>query len=332
MDKIQIVNVLLTRRCNLRCEYCNIVKDYKDKPKEYPNMKYYYNNELTPKEWINIIERIRINNQNTFFIFYGGEPFLYNGLEDILKYCNNNGCNYTVITNNTDQIQKRLEEIYKNTGQYKGLTSSVDPLILKDDDGSDIWKKSYLGFQRLIKYKELGIAKDVVSEITITKDTIQYTYELVKKLSQHNIYSSITCIDDKKSEYYDFSSISDKSLLIDKNDIIKNELQKIIDNKTLLVHIPELLMKLYDILPSNMYCEIYKNVHNITLDSDGSVRLCLRIKGVEKIKVEQLICDTGKINELYRHKMKKDYIHHCLGCNWTCIKMSEMFSNSIINH
>jgi len=49
---IQIANVLLTRRCNLRCDYCYLVQDYQGKPKEYPDMKYYRDNEKSAQDWI----------------------------------------------------------------------------------------------------------------------------------------------------------------------------------------------------------------------------------------------------------------------------------------
>ena len=38
MDTIQIANILLTRRCNLRCDYCSIVRDYAKMPFEYPKI------------------------------------------------------------------------------------------------------------------------------------------------------------------------------------------------------------------------------------------------------------------------------------------------------
>ena len=334
MDKIQIVNVLLTRRCNLKCEYCSIVRNYSDKPEQYPDISYYHKNEISFDKWIEIIERIKSNNKNVFFIFYGGEPFLYKGLENILRHCNIQNINYTVITNNTDYVQPEIFRIYKSLGPYSGFTSSVDPIILKNDDGSHIWKKSFLGFERLSKILKDGIAKDVVAEVTITKDTIKDAYNLIKRLSENGIYSSITCIDDKKSCYYDFSTVEDKNLLIQKDQIIYDEFQKIINDKTLLIHIPELLMELYKILPSNMKCDIYKDVHNLCLDSDRTIRLCLRIRGIEtpKLKLDQIIDKDGKIQKQFKNSLKHDYNKYCKSCNHTCLLMSKMFSNSILNH
>lgn len=334
MDTIQIVNVLLTRRCNLKCEYCSIVRNYIDKPKEYPDISYYHKNEISFDKWIEIISRIRVNNKDAFFIFYGGEPFLYRGLENILRHCNNQNINYTVITNNTDHVQDEIFRIYKSLGPYSGFTSSVDPIILKNDNKSHIWKKSFLGFKRLSKILKDGISKDVVAEITITKDTIKDTYNLVKRLSENGIYSSITCIDDKKTCFYDFSTIKDQNCLVQKNQEIYNEFQKIIFDKSLLVHIPELLMKLYENLPSNMKCDIYKDVHNLCIDSDGSFRLCLRVRGISspKLNIDEIIDKQGQIQKKFKNSLKHDYNKYCKGCNHTCLLMSEMFSTKIINH
>ena len=334
MDTVQIVNVLLTRRCNLKCSYCSIVRNYLDKPEEYPDMSYYRKNELTSDQWISIIDRIGSNNPNAFFIFYGGEPFLYSGLQDVLRYCNIQNINYTVITNNTDYVQSEIFRIYKSLGPYYGFTSSVDPIILKNNDGSHIWEKSFLGFERLSRIKKDNIAKDVVAEVTITKDTLKDTYNLIKRLSENGIYSSVTCIDDKKNKYYDFSTIEDRKLLIQKNQTVYKEFHKIYSDKSLLVHIPELLLELFDILPSNMKCDIYKDYHNMCLDADGSVRLCLRIKGTKtpKLKLDQVIDKNGFVTEEFKESLKKDYNNYCCGCNHTCLLMSKMFSNSIINH
>ena len=85
--KINIANHLITRRCNLSCEYCHLIRDYDNMPKCYHKINHFANNELYAIQWIDIIKKLVNNNPQVFLILYGGEPFLYDGLRDIVKYC-----------------------------------------------------------------------------------------------------------------------------------------------------------------------------------------------------------------------------------------------------
>ena len=336
---IQIANILLTRRCNLRCHYCNIVRDYLSKPEEYPDMKYYINNELHYTEWIKIFDALYENNPNIFFILYGGEPLLYNDLDKIITHMKNNGYNHTIISNNTKIIREKIKDLIDKVGPLPGFTASVDPelclyldqLALRDDDSI---RKTISGFEHLKYLKENDLAEDVVAEITVSKDNIQYLYRTVQILTKHNIYSSITTIDSQKSRYYDFSAVttSDDAVLKDIN--TRLIFDKIISDKSLLVHMPQLLNNLYDILPCEMKCNIADDVHNVCIDSDGTFRLCLRIKGcnVSKIKVCDAIDENGNLRPNAIEAMKMDYDNYCLGCNHTCLLMSSYYSNQIITH
>jgi len=82
-DKIQIVNFLLTRRCNLQCSYCGIARNINNR------LVKFYKNEVNTKRIIKFLENLKKHNPNAFVIWYGGEPLLRNDLSEIIKYCNN---------------------------------------------------------------------------------------------------------------------------------------------------------------------------------------------------------------------------------------------------
>lgn len=339
MDSVHIANILLTRRCNLKCDYCNIVKNYSDMPISYPPMKHYVKNEASGGQWIRIIKRLCKNNPNIFLILYGGEPFLYEDLGMILDFCNKNNIAYTVISNNTDQVQERIFALYEELGPYRGFTSSVDPIILAEGNQSgDICAKSRSGLGRLAYMKDRGMADDVVAEITVTKESLSYLYDVVYELSCRGIYSSITVIDEQKSPYYDFSNVlPDQGVMVEKDSGIRAQFDKILNRRKsdrLKIHIPDLLNKLYDVLPSNMFCDIYKDIHNVTIDSDGLFRLCLRVKGVSSptLELDQVISEDGKIQPKFKEVQQLDYQNYCKGCNHTCLLMSGIFNDSIISH
>jgi hypothetical protein len=144
-DKVQIANILLTRRCNLSCSYCNLVRNYPGIPKEYTDMRQYTADELTGEEWIDIFKRLVKNNKDVFFVIYGGEPFVYEDLWKIIKYCNENNVYYTVISNNTDYVQDKIKAVYEKCGQYRGFTSSVDPVVDEDDESQVEFSNSEKG-------------------------------------------------------------------------------------------------------------------------------------------------------------------------------------------
>ncbi len=98
-----IVNWLLTRRCNLSCNYCNIVKDYVTSP--YKSVFEYKENSLSDNK--KIIDHIMFINKNAFFILYGGEPTLYYELPELIDYMNEKNCNYTIISNMTGIVRKK---------------------------------------------------------------------------------------------------------------------------------------------------------------------------------------------------------------------------------
>lgn len=331
MDTIQIVSWILTRKCNLKCSYCSVTRNYKGIPDEYPKMNHYFKNEMSTEYVIDILGRLKLHNPDCFHIFYGGEPLLRTDLPEIIQFCNDNDIHYTIITNNSDEVQPMLDHLLSNTSHITGLTSSVDPLVVTSDSNGDRYKKCIAGFNRLVEYK--GIIKDLVAEITVDNRNIEHLYDLVAMLTNMGINSDITFIDIAKTPYYDFSNVTDISMLVENNDIVKHEIQRIIDDR-LDVHMAATLLPIIiKDLPSEMDCELEKDVHNMTVDADGTVRLCLRLRGVStpRISADSYIFKNGRLNPMLKENITKDKSKYCRGCNWTCIRMSQLLSKQSDN-
>jgi len=294
-DQIQIISWLLTRRCNLKCSYCGIVKDYDDEPISYPKMKHYHKQEMTTEYVIKTLEKIKKHNPDAFHLFYGGEPLLRKDLAEIINYCNKEDIHYTIITNNSDAVQPMIKELLDKVDYIQGLTSSVDPLILDDDSetDNDRYKKCVAGIERLQKYK--GKINDLVAEITVDNTNIDHLYNLVKMLTDMGINSDITTVDIKKNQYYDFSNVEDKSLLVQKTQKVKDIFQKIIDDK-LDVHMAD----------------------------------TLRIRGImtPNMKAYDAFFSDNKLHPSYKEFIQIDKRNYCQGCCWSCIEMSKMISES----
>jgi MoaA/NifB/PqqE/SkfB family radical SAM enzyme len=331
MNKIRIINWLLTRRCNLECDYCAIIRNYKYKPSEYPDMEYYFKNEMSTEYIKDTLNLIKEHNPEAFHIWYGGEPLLRKDLPEIINFCNYNNIHYTIISNNTPQIQPLIKRLFDKTDYIQGFTSSVDPVLDSSEVSEDRILKSIEGFKQLIEIKKQGQIKDVVAEITVMKHNVKYLYNLVEKLSENGINSDITFIDIAKNPYYDFSNIYDSTQLVSKEEA-KESINMLLESN-FDIHMKEkLLPKIYDSLPSDMDCGIEKNLHNISIDADGSVRLCLRIRGVvtpKNIMARELFCKDNiyEITQHTRMSIIEDKKRYCKLCNHTCHLMSQIINS-----
>ena len=332
MDKIRIVNWLLTRRCNLDCDYCAIVKNYLGHPKEYPNIAHYIKNEMPIDVVIDGLKKFKKHNPNAFHIFYGGEPMLRKDLPIIINFCNKEDIHYTIISNNTPEIQPMIKRLFEQTDYVAGFTSSVDPIFNEIGVNSDRVKKSIEGLQRLKEIQERGDVKDVVAEITVMNHNQHLLYQLVSELSAHDIYSDITFVDIAKSRFYDFSNVWDEGALVSPTFELATTFRNMMMDSNLLIHMKDILLpQMFDTLPSNMDCELDKAVHNVTVDADGSIRLCLRIRGVytsDVMTVKNIFDEDGNLKPYLLKCIQYDKEVFCRGCNHSCLLMSKYINNT----
>lgn len=333
--KINIANFILTRKCNLHCDYCRMSGDidYIVKPREYPDGKDYFKNEKDVSFWISISDKLYEQNKDVFIILYGGEPLLYPDLDKLVKHLNDKGIAYTIISNCTEEVQPKIIKLFEKVGKLTGFTASVDPgfWLEKDDDEA---KKSRAGVDFLQKVVELGISDDPVAEITVDNNNIQYLEETVKKLDEMGICSDVTVLCPARTNYYDFSSITDESNLV-KPDIKTKEIFFGLVESDYNIHMKQtLLPKIFEILPAELFCEMPKNLDNITIDADGNLRLCLRIRGrgVPNYSAEEFFSEDSKLKDEIFENYRLDYSTLCNGCSWTCKLMSTLEIKDVLNH
>jgi len=311
MINIKIFNWFITRRCNLSCDYCRITKNYKYMPLSYPSIEEYYKNEMALDYIINCLEKIKNLFPNSFHIFYGGEPFIRDDIIEIISFCNKNNINYTIITNNSNGVQKNIESVLKKE-YILSLT------IFSDIQG----KKSEEGLKNVLKNRKR--IKEISAEIVVRKENINFLEEIIELNTKHEILSDITFLDVSKTRFYDFSDVVENSSLIFPSREVFLLLDKIFKRNDLMILYknPVFLENLKKILPSRMDCNI-NDLFNISIDSDGKIRLCNRIRGVfsPKISILNLLKDQNFNVLLDNSKSDKDLL--CKKCNWTCMIMSE---------
>jgi len=344
---LKIANLFLTRRCNLTCPYCKLAGGnfalYRYPVDEYKHKSYYLENEITAADWIRYIDLLYKHNPDIFFILYGGEPFMYKGVELILLHLNSKKMNYTIISNST--MSKTIMKIANKINGFSGFTISFDPRSMHSMNTTDDKNRYYKGLVGLKLLEELmsdNLVKDPAAELTIDSENIRFLYDSVKYLSDRNITSVLSPIDFANNRYYDFSNIEPTRLntfLIPERKIFELEKKKLIADDSLKIHMKDKILDVIEeSLDKNYQCRIHKDPNNITIESDGYLRLCARIKGdlVTKLNLDHLTDHNGNINlnsAIYRLAMTKDKAEMCEGCKWTCVMMSENGSSrDIIDH
>lgn len=91
-----IVDLYLSAKCNLDCWYCYL-KHY-----DYNDKKY-----LSLEQYKNIIKLIRLSKYKINLCLLGGEPTLYNNLQDLIDYSKNIGIEQVeIFTNGTNDLSK----------------------------------------------------------------------------------------------------------------------------------------------------------------------------------------------------------------------------------
>jgi sulfatase maturation enzyme AslB (radical SAM superfamily) len=300
--------VLLTRKCNLKCNYCRLVKNY------FPSYVGKAFEDLSLSQWKIITQNIFNLNKNLFPIFYGGEPMLafqgkFRNFLSFVKFLNSFERPYAIHSNSTLLTDTKIGNLKKE--EVKNWTVSIDSL----KDLKDIGRKTKSGFSVL---KKFGDDVEKYAILTVTRYNVNEVPEIVKKLSAEQIWVRITLLDWAKSEFYDFAE-NDKNDIPHRRTILRLS-RKLIEmkEKGYLIHNS---FKWLNSLPENAFKPIFcsKPWDSLSIDSDGRLRLCLRIRGSEVPKYSVSDLFNSKIEKEIVKAFREDMKMFCSGCNWDCI-------------
>lgn len=102
--------LVLTNRCNLRCPFCF---QHKDK----------IEGSLNPEDWLRVVDQLP---DYAWITLTGGEPFLYEGFEEIFKrVTENHRCN---IISNGLLLSDPIIELLLSSPKFRVLSISVDDI------------------------------------------------------------------------------------------------------------------------------------------------------------------------------------------------------------
>jgi MoaA/NifB/PqqE/SkfB family radical SAM enzyme len=291
---------LVTRRCQLRCNYCKISRDPK-----------LWGEEMTTEQALSCVDLMADNWPGAPMIIYGGEPTMRDDLPDIIQHMVKRDVKHAVISNSIRILE---DESYAEELVGAGLSNWS---ISYDGDSEDLvvgWharKKSMYGIDTLRVMRDQYGIEDLVACITVTKKNIEMLPSMVVNLTSEGIWAICTPLQ-FGGIGYEYS----KGKVIDlpsqeQLDIISPILEEMaVSGKFLMHNGPEWFRE----WPLTFRKQDWK-CHDksvLTIDADGCLRYCVDISLLVPIRAWQLREEV--FLEQYRRLLKLDT--PCLGCFW----------------
>lgn len=309
------VIVLLTRRCPFSCSYCRIVKNYS------PIVSSAFEEEKNLDFWKEQLSYFK--DKDTFLTILGGEPLLLDWLPDLIQFLNELRPDYwyALVSSGVGMTKEKFRKFCEI-----GLRNWSFSWDFTGD--RFIKAKTNLGYKIALEFKEvLGDKIDLVA-VSVLKDECSSGVfeEVIENFTKNGIWLEITLLDFSKSEYYDFAEPTQPFKPVPKDDFLRC-VEKAIEMKKKGYLIHNNFEELYawmeypeEFLRGDAYC--HNPFANLTIDADGKLRLCLRIRGdkITKYTLKDL-SDGEKLDEIIS-AMREDYRKLCMGCNQNCVFMA----------
>jgi len=290
------VEYLLTRKCQLACEYCEIVKPYSLRGPE-----------LTFEQKKIAIKTIKDLGAG-MVVFFGGEPTtLGDELIDIIKYCHEIDLYYAIISNGL-KVCKEPDYFKKLVGAgVKNWSGSIDTLKMNAIDGGS-QAKSNCSFDALRMFRDAGV-KDTVCCITVTHKNIEELPEMIEKLTREGIWAITTPLQYGKEGYQYSAKGMQKYQVTDDAAIrrVAGDLYKMAESGSYLMH----NMKEYYLLWPRYFKTLDWKCSGkaaLTIDADGRLLRCVDVPGdLVKFSVSDL-----------NDPIKRAEYEAMLGNDWKC--------------
>lgn len=315
--------LIVTRKCPYACYYCQIKEPIISTDNDVPSKR----KEVPLDTYIQFFDKIsKIDDELPFITLIGGEPLYYPHIEELIDYFNEHNIAYTMETTGLGPN----ETLSKNClTKARGVSTSLDfdRCTRKSKHCNDLLIDICKGRYGDPACKIHGI----VGEVMITSANIDLALESADKLlSQYDHWMMDPIYIEKAwSKEYDFASDVQHYLLLSKHHWLK-----VIDfcqsHKDRILFVDENISFANMMANESPRLIPYCNpMHATTIDSDGSFRLCYRIKGDIGLSIDDFInMSPHDFFECYDAKAHYEKDTKCLGCFWQCPWFSMTMSSS----
>ena len=283
---IRQVCLYLTRKCNVTCRYCNVIK--------------YRKPELTTEQLKQALDKICDEIKPELLVFFGGEPFVRKDLQELLDYVKGR-VTYTIISNST--LPFKYEGV-------ESLTASIDSDILQvgETKAGDIVKTN-CALNRLLEAKYLGV-ENVTGNMIAHRENYKDIPRLIKTLTNLGIWSIVGVVhcDTSKDDWKFRSTSVDMNLEQEQAEWLSKKLVKMKESGKYLLH--NSMEYLEGIAKHgsklNWHCS---KPYYLTVDCDGSLIACNDYWGEEVPKMNIFDFDQEAYDKVWVEDTK-----NCEGC------------------
>lgn len=295
-NKVVNAGIRLTRRCNMKCRYCNIQNNSKD--------------ELTIEEWkkaITIMKNLGANH----LVILGGEPTLYPNIIELVDYAENKlklKCGLTTNAYENFEIVKKLLD----TG-LSSIGVSIDNLEIKNSISP---LKAKRGLNLIEYLLENCDNPNIVNYTVLNKKNVESIDILIKEMNNKGVATYILPFHHGNEGIFDHRKNEDVYAFVSNEDIklYSNTIDKIIELKKEGCNIKNSIefletSKKY-IKELNWKCN---GLSELRVDSDGSLVCCCDKIG--NVNSEFNIFDLEEHIEEFFQKREIDSCN-CKGCLW----------------
>jgi uncharacterized protein len=265
-SKVYILTLNVTRKCNLKCDYCFEDNEYRN----FGNMSF-----GIAKKAIDAFFTTQTNTPDWVIIFTGGEPLLnFDLLKNVVEYINNKGLKveYRIKTNATLLDDEKMIFLIENNFKFQislDGNEKAHNTHRKFANGKGSFELVDKAIRKLIE-KNYGLNISISG--TLTHQTAQYvdgcyshlnSYQEIKQYSLKSVMPNSHC-------QYAFDLENHKAIYTSN---LKN-------NKYVIQQGKKLMEK------NAHVCGI--GLWNITIDVDGTIYPCYRMCGIDKYNIGTL--------------------------------------------
>jgi len=311
--KIIESSVYLTRKCNLACQYCKIIKTV------LPT-------ELTTGQWMeafDILENLGIH----FVNIAGGEPTILKGLGELIRHLNSKTSMQYSLVSNSIFNNRKLDELVD--AGLKTFVASVDVIEGETSDLGNL-RKSGAGLKMLKKLQARGVP-ELCGNIVINGRNINSVMSVVRYLNGHGFWTSICPIVWGKGDKWEEIEKGDESYKLteahkDKLEEIAGELLEMKKRGDLILPTEDYIRNMSTFgIGCDWKCHLEKKSPyppRLFIDADGSIMSCINFRGDTASRYSIFDFKDTSVYEKFIEEWWDD-VADCPGCYWSTMYMAK---------
>lgn len=262
---LRVAGIFLTRRCNLACGYCRVIRR-KCEP------------ELTVPEWkraFTILDRLGI----TKVAVLGGEPTVVSGIDEIVSHVVTTTSLDLLLLSNSMASRSVLKRIVDaGLKRYSTSVDSIEDICIDPDS----WRKSSRALETLVQMREWGVP-NLTAYVVVNRQNLAHVPVLAKHLSEQGIWLYTLPLHWGHEDFWENRAISGLPISFQQSDLpaikeMAGRLQEMKADGYLIANTEQYLADWVNYMVRlNWHCR--PTASELRIDADGALMCCNDIRG-----------------------------------------------------